>query len=49
MPSIGFSYYNKVGIVVSPMRDANMVLCNTLCLLIYNEIIVKISPGKGSP
>lgn len=46
MPPIGLSYYNKEGMTVSTIRNANMVLCNTLCQLIYVEFIVKSSPGK---
>lgn len=41
MPSIAFSYYNKVGTVVSTMRTTNIMLWNTvgltcnLLLLVY--------------
>lgn len=46
MAALALSYYNKV--VASTIRNPNMVLCNILCLLIYIEFTVKISPGKGT-
>lgn len=46
MAALALSYYNKI--VASTIRNPNMMLCNILCLLIYIEFTVKISPGKGT-